>query len=200
MSLFDKRLMKWREPKIKGMITPKNVLAAIGLILIVSIPFGFLGGNGKFNIWICFLAVGFMSAAVICLLIQPLLPGTQIQLREDAIVRLVSNRNEKSAYKNIDCIYFERDCSYSWVNKKLVVNVRQKSIEGPNFTIFKVILKNDVIVDGILQFSYLAFRSVRQFTVPEDVNVEQVLQILREKDVKIIEARMPSNFGQKNPI
>jgi hypothetical protein len=198
MSPFSERLMKWREPKIKGMVTPKNILYAFGLILIVSIPFGFLGGNGKFNIWICFLAVGFMSAAVIGLLIQPLLPGTQIQLREDAIVRVVSKRNEKSTYKDIDCIYFERDCSYSWENKKLIVNVHQKSIEGPNFTIFKVIMKNDVIVDGILQFSYSAFRSVHQFTVPEDENVEQVLQILQDKGVKVVEAPLPSNFDRKN--
>jgi hypothetical protein len=198
MSLFSERLMKWREPKVKGMVTPKNILSAFGLILIVSIPFGFLGGNGKFNIWICFLAVGFMSAAVISLLIQPLLPGTQIQLREDAIVRVVSKRNEKSVYKDIDCIYFERDCSYSWKKKKLIINVHQKNIEGPNFTIFKIIMKNDVIVDGVLQFSYSAFRSVHQFTVPEAVNVEQVLQILRDKGVKVIEAPLPSNSGREN--
>jgi hypothetical protein len=37
MSLFSKRPMKWREPKIKGMVTPKNIFIALGLILIVSI-------------------------------------------------------------------------------------------------------------------------------------------------------------------
>jgi len=192
MSFFSKHLMKWREPKIKGMVTPKNILAAIGLILIISIPFGFLGGNGKFNFWICFLAVGFMSAAVISLLIQPLLPGTQIQLREDAIVRVMSKHNHKSAYKDIDCIYFDRDCSYSWEKKKLTINVHQRSVEGPNFTNFKVILKSDVIVDGVLQFSYSTFRSVHQFAVPEDVSVEQVLQILRDKGIKVVEGPLPS--------
>ena len=184
--------MNWREPKIKGMVTPKNILAALGLILIVSIPFGFLGGNGKFNIWICFLAAGFMSAAAISLVIQPLLPGTQIQLREDAIVRMMSKHNHKSAYKDIDCIYFDRDCSYSWKKKKLIVNVHQRSVDGPNFTNFKVILKNDVIVDGVLQFSCKTFRSVHQFAVPEDVNVEQVLQIFRDKGVKVVEGPLPS--------
>ena len=195
MGLISKRLMKWREPKIKGMVTPKNILAALGLILIISIPFGFLGGNGKFNIWICFLAAGFMSAAAISLTIEPLLPGTLVQLRDDMIVRGARGTNsQRSAYKDIDCIYFERDCSYSWEKKKLIVNVHQKSIEGPNFTIFKVIIKNDVIVDGVLQFSYSAFRSVHQFTVPEDLNVERVLQILRDKGVKVVEAPLPSNF------
>jgi hypothetical protein len=90
------------------------------------------------------------------------------------------------------CIHFERDCSYSWEKKNLIVNVHQKSIEGPNFTIFKVTMKNDVIVDGILQFSYSAFRLVHQFTVPEDVNVEQILQILRDKGVKVVEGPLPS--------
>jgi hypothetical protein len=195
MGLISKRLMKWREPKIKGMVTPKNILAALGLILIISIPFGFLGGNGKFNIWICFLAAGFMSAAAISLIIEPLLPGTLVQLRDDMIVRGARGTNsQRSAYKDIDCIYFERDCSYSREKKKLIVNVHQKSIEGPNFTIFKVIMKNDVIVDGVLQFSYSAFRSVHQFTVPEDLNVERVLQILRDKGVKVVEAPLPSNF------
>ena len=187
--------MKWREPKIKGMVTPKNILAALGLILIISIPFGFLGGNGKFNIWICFLAAGFMSAASISLIIEPLLPGTLVQLRDDMIVRGARGTNsQRSAYNDIDSVCFERDCSYSWEKKKLIVNVRQKSIEGPNFTIFKVIMKNDVIVDGVLQFSYSAFRSVHQFTVPENVNVEQILQILRDKGVKVVEAPLPSNF------
>jgi hypothetical protein len=53
-------------------------------------------------------------------------------------------------------------------------------------------MKNDVIVDGILQFSDSAFRSVHQFTVPEDVNVEQILQILRDKGVKVVEGPLPS--------
>ena len=184
--------MKWREPKIKGMVTPKNILTAIGLILIVSILFGFLGGNWIFSISIYFLALAFMSAAVISLSIESLLPGAQIQLREDAIVRVMSKRNQKSAYKHIDCIYFDRDCSYSWVANKLIVNVHQKSIEGPNFTNFKVIMKNDVIVDGILQFSFATLNLVHHFAVPEDVNVEQILQILRDKGVKIIEGPLPS--------
>jgi hypothetical protein len=191
--------MKWREPKIKGMVTPKNILAALGLILIVSIPFGFLGDHRKFNISIYFIALGLMSAAVISLLIQSLLPGTLIELREDTIVRFAGRRKEKSAYKDIECVYFQRDCSYSWNANRLTINAHQRSIEGPNFARFKVIMKNDVIVDGILQFSYSAFQSVHQYTVPEDANIEQVLQILQDKGVKVVEAPLPSNFGQRNP-
>jgi hypothetical protein len=192
MSLFSKHLMKWREPKIKGMVTLKNIITVLGLILIVSIPFGFLGGTGKFNISICLLALGFMSVAAISFLVEPLLPGTQIQMREDAIVRVMSKRNVRSAYKDIDCIYFQRDCTYSWVKNALIVNVHQKNAEGPNFTSFDVIMKYDVIVDGVRKFSYATLRSVKRFAVPEGVNVEQVLQILRDRGVKVVEGPLPS--------
>ena len=192
MGLFSKSLMKWREPKVKGMVTFKNILTAIALILIVSIPFGFLHGNGNFSIFIYFLALAFMSAAVISLSIESLLPGEQIQLREDAIVCKMPKRNQKSAYKHIDCIHYDRDCSYCWEGNRLIVNVHQRSVEGPNFTNFKVIMKNDAIVGGVLQFSYGALRSLHQFAVTDEVNLEQVLQILRDKGVKVIEGALPS--------
>jgi hypothetical protein len=193
MSLSNKRLMKWREPKIKGILTPKNILIVFGLILIVSIPFGFLGGNGKFSVSICLLALGFMSLASIGFLIQPLCPGTLIQLREDMIVRgLRGTNSQRSAYKDIDCINFYRDCSHSWNGSRLVVNIHQRSIEGPNFTSFIIIMKKDVIVDGIRQFSNASLRSVQQFSVPDDVNLEQVLQILRDRGIKVVEPTLPS--------
>ncbi len=126
--------MKWREPKIRGMLTPKNVLVVFALILIVSIPFGFLGGMGRFHISTCFLGFGFMSLASVGFLIQPFPPGTLIQLREDLIVRGARGTNsQRSAYKDIDCIYFYRDCSYSWNRNALVVNVHQRNVEGPQF-------------------------------------------------------------------
>ena len=185
--------MKWREPKIKGMLTPGNILAVFILILIVSIVFGFWGGHGKFSVSVCLLALGFMSIAAIGFLIQPLLPGTLVQLKEDMILRGARGTNsERSVYKDIDCIYFYRDCSYSWNQSALVINIRQRSVGGLNFTSFDVIMKNDVIVDGVKEFSSMAFRSVQRFVVPEDVNVEQVLQILRDKGVKVIEGPLSS--------
>jgi len=177
MSLFSKRLMKWREPKIRGMLTPKNILAVFVLILIVSIPFGFLGGNGKFNSWICLLALGFMSFASIGFLIAPLLPGVLVQLKEDMIVRGARGTNsQRSAYKDIDCVYLNRDLHSN----------------GQKLSIFSIVMKNDVIKDDVIQFSYATFRSVHQFVVPESVNIEQVLQILRDKDVKVVERTQPS--------
>jgi len=189
MGLLSKRLIKWREPKIRGMLTPKNVLALYALILVISIPFGFLGGSGKFHLKTCLLALGFMSVGSIGFLISPLLPGTQMQLREDAIVRAMSTRTQRAAYKDIVCIRFYRNCSYSWNHNSLFVNVNQRSVEGPNFTSFIITLKND---DDEKAFSYASLRSIRQFAVPDDVNVEQVVQILRDKGVKVLEESLPA--------
>jgi hypothetical protein len=181
MGFLSKRLMKWREPKIKGMLTPKNVLAVFVLILIVSIPFGFLAGNGKFHISTCFLGFGFMSLASIGFLIQPFLPGILVQLKEDMIVRGARGTNsQRSAYQDIDCINFYRDCSYSWNGSRLVINIHQRSVEGPNFTSFVVVMKNE------------SFRSVQTFAVPDNVNLNQVLQILRDKGVNVFEGQLPS--------
>lgn len=181
MSLFSKRLMKWREPKIKGMVTSKNILTAIGLILIVAIPFGFLSGNRKFSVSIYLLALAFMSVAVIGLALQSLLPGTLVQLKEDMIVRGARGTNsQRSAYKDIDCINFYRDCSYSWNQNRLVVNVHQRKVEGPNFISFLVVMKKE------------SLRSVQTFAVPEDVKLEQVFQILRDRGVKVVELTLPA--------
>jgi len=126
MTLVSKRLMKWREPKIKGMVTLKHLLVALVLILIVAIPFGFLGSHGRFSPTIYFLSLGFMSAALVCLAIQPLLPGTLVQLRENMIVRGArGTRSQRAAYQDIDRIHFYRDCSYSWKENHLLVNVHQ---------------------------------------------------------------------------
>lgn len=173
--------MKWREPKIKGMLTPKDVVAVYVLILIVSIPFGFWGGNGRFHLSTCFLGFGFMSLASIGFLIHPLLPGTLVQLKEDMIVRGARGTNsQRSAYKDIDCINFYRDCSYSWKGKILTINIHQRGVEGPNFTSFVVVMKN------------ASFRSVQNFAVPDNVSLETVLQILRDKGVNVVEPPLPS--------
>lgn len=190
--IYSKRLMKWREPKVKGMVTLKNILTALILILIISIPFGFLGGNGKFSVSVYFLALGFMSVGVVGLLIQPLLPGTQIQLREDAIVRVWPRRNQRSAYKDIDCCYFYRDCSYSKIDGSYVMKPQERSVEGPNFTFVKVIMKNEKPLNAARVFVRGMFsRSVGNFDVPDDVNLDQVLQILRDKGVKVTEGPLP---------
>jgi hypothetical protein len=192
MGLFSKRLMKWREPKVKGWLTPKNILAMYVLIGAISIPFGFLGGNGKFNVWICFLAAGFMSAATIGLLIRPLLPGTLVQLREDMIVRGArGTSSHRSAYRDIECVYFYRDCSYSMSGNSPVILVHQRNTGSPGFTSFEVVMKNEKTENEFSKSSFANFYSVKRFAVPDNVSLEQVLQILGDKGVKVVEPQLP---------
>jgi hypothetical protein len=180
MAHFGTRLMKWREPKIRGMLTPRNVLFIYILILVVSVPFGFIGGNG-FHISTCLFGFGFMSFASLGFVLQPLFSGTLVQLRDDMIVRGARGTNsQRSEYKNINTIQFYRDCSYSWSGSTLVVNIHKRKTEGPNFTCFVIVMRNP------------SFGSVQQFVVPENVNVEEVVQILRDKGLNVTEGQLPS--------
>jgi hypothetical protein len=190
MSLFSKRLMKWREPTIKT-VTPKNILTAGVLIFVVAIPFGFVGGNGRFfvngtfSIFTYLLGLAFLSSAPIVLLVKYVSPtSAQIQLREDAIVRLMPRINQKSAYEDIQCIYFYRDCSASLV--KDVIVIHERSVEESNFTRFQIVMKGKGALSNVFA------NPVTYFGVPDEVNVEQILQILRDKGVKVIEAPLPS--------
>jgi hypothetical protein len=72
----------------------------------------------------------------------------------------------------------------------LVVNVNNKTSKGPKFTNFEVRMKTDVIVDDEVQFVSATSRIVHHFTVPDSVNVEQALQILRDKGIMVIEPQL----------
>lgn len=182
--MFNKRLMKWREPKIKGLVTRKNILTALISIFIIAIPFGFIGGNGRFfssghfSVSTYGLGLGFLSIAVLCLAMQPLLPGILIQLKDDMVVRGPrGDSNDRTLYRDIERIYFYRGCHYS---RHMGINFVRKKGKGPSFTYFDLNLRTE------------SSRSVKYFSVPDDVNLEQVLQILREKGVNVIEAPLPS--------
>jgi hypothetical protein len=187
MSLFSKCLMKWREPKVKGMVTPKNVLNAFGLILLVSVPFGFIGGHGKYEVSSWLLGLGFLSAAPLALLTSSFRRGTQIRLTEDAIIRAAPRRNQRSPYEDIDIIYLFRDCFYSWNKDSLVINSNQKTFEGPKFTHCEIIMKRAGV-----ESVFSSLRLVHKFAVPENVDLEQVLRILRNKKVNVAEKTLDS--------
>ena len=106
--------MKWREPKIKGMVTAKNILMAIVVVLILSIPFGYVGGHRGFSVSVWLLGLVFLSVAPLGIVILPLLPGTLVQLTEEMIVHGPRGTNSRrSAYKEIECIYYIRHCTCS---------------------------------------------------------------------------------------
>ena len=180
MSLVNRRLMKWREQKIKGIITLQNVMVAIALVFVSSLAFGFLGGHGKFNVSVWLLGLAFLSIAPLSLAIQALLPGTLVQLREDMIVYGLRGANSKrSAYRDIEHIYYTRNCALSIVRNSLIIKVHTGKEGGPFCTNFQVVNRNE------------DFYSVNRFTVPNNVDLAKVLQILREKSVPVSESQMP---------
>src|SRR5580765_6904151 len=121
MSFSKKRLMKWREPKIKGFITPKNVLTIFILVLLLSIPFGFIESPGTYKFSNSLLALGFMSAGLLGFFLTPLLPGTRVELTDEGIVRK-TRRRQKSLYRDIDSIHFFRNCSHEWIQGQLTID------------------------------------------------------------------------------
>ena len=121
MAFFEKCLLKWREPKMNT-LTRKNVFMMLVLIVAVSFPFGFLkSGPGRFSVSTWLLALAFMSAGLVGMLLAPLLPGMEIRLTEDAIVMHMPSRNKRTRYKDIDCCRFYRNCSYSMEGNNLVL-------------------------------------------------------------------------------
>ena len=107
--------MKWREPKIKGMVTAKNILMAIVVVLILSVPFGYVGGHRGFSVSVWLLELVFLSVAPLGIVILPLLPGTLVQLTEEMIVHGPRGTNSRrSACKEIECIYSYATAPVPW--------------------------------------------------------------------------------------
>jgi len=175
--------MKWREPKIKGMLTGANIVALFFGLLIAAVPITYLcTSTKKFSFHNFLIVVGYMMILGVVIVIAPLLGwGSQIQLRGDAIIRSNGKYGKRTAYKDIECIYLYRDCFYSWVDGVLVTNVQQRNAEDPKFARFEIELKDKSPLARVIS------SPLQSFTVPESVNLESVLQILREKGVKIVE-------------
>lgn len=168
--------MTWREPKIKGMVTINNVVTAFIFALILSLAFGYVGGHGKFNVSVWLLGLGFLSLAPFVIALQPLLPGTLVQLTETMIVHGSRGTNSsRSAYQEIECIRYFRYCTCSIEKNRFVFKVQKGQTTSPLCTVCEVINRNENVY------------SVRRFIVPDSVKLERVLQILRDKSVRVEE-------------
>lgn len=128
-----------------------------------------------------------MSPLPLANLIRRLTSGSLIELRDDAIVRTnFSSGSCKSRYKDIDTISFCRDCAHSLRNSFLDFYEPGKTTEGSKFTNFGVLMKGDIIKDGVVVSSR---PSVGGFSVPDTVDVEKVLRILRDKGIRLTEEK-----------
>ena len=180
--------MKWHEPRAKvRLLTTKGTLGLCILGVVFSFVLGFTGRDRKYHISSSLLALALISMLPIATVIRRLLPGYLIQLRDDAIVRKdpVNGRASASRYKDIDTISFRRRCANSWNNNFLDFYERGKTAVGGKFTNFEIQTKGEVVVDGAIVSS--TFPSIGCFSVPDTVDVEKVLQILRDKGIRLIE-------------
>lgn len=135
--------MEWRVPKVKGMLTPRNIVTAAVLILIFSIPFGFLGSHAQFAVFTSFLPLTFMSVSFLGFLLLPFLPGSKVELKQEAIVRPGSRWDDRSAYRDIHCCYYIRECTWAKDKDGPITNVHEGDFEGPAFTSFLVFMKGE---------------------------------------------------------
>ena len=180
--------MQWREPKIKGMLTGQNIVALFFGLLVAAVPITYLcTTTKKFSFHNFLIVVGYMMILGVVIVIAPLRGrGSQIQLRGDAIVRPNGKYGKRTAYKDIGCVYLYRDCFYSWIDGVLVTHIHQKNAEGPNFARFEIELKDKSPLARVIS------SPLHSFTVPDGVSLESVLQILRDKGVKVVDAPVQS--------
>jgi hypothetical protein len=83
-----------------------------------------------------------------------------VGLKEDHISKLVGRSANRSRYKDIEC------CNVSYDN-----------YNDTKFSVLKFSVRKG-----------LPIGQIKEVAVPDDVNLEQVLQFLRDKGVKVVEA------------
>jgi len=88
-----------------------------------------------------------------------------IRLKERCVTRLVGKYHNLSNYSEIEC-----------------ATVHHGNYKDKIFSIIKFKLKEKLALNT----------KVQQIVIPEDVNLDQVLQILRDKGVKIVEPTLPA--------
>lgn len=180
--------MKWHEPKSTVRpISARGIVILFCAIVILSFALGFMGG--KYHVSNSLLALIFLAYPV-AFAVSPFFPGPVIRLLEDGIVQTIfarprsfkSRYQPKSRYQQIDTIHYRRNCSRPFDNMPYY-----KEVGRLKFTNFHVRMKDEVVVDDAIVFS--RFSTVGGFSVPQNIDVEKILQILREKGVRLIESK-----------
>ena len=158
------------------MVTVKNFLTAFVLVLIISVPFGYLGGDRKFNVIIWLIGLSILLAGLLLVASEPLLPGTLVQLTEEMIVRGPrGTKSFRSPYRDIEYVLYIRHCTCFMEQDQLVIQVHKGNTTGPLCTVFEVFNRRD------------NFYSVGRFIAPDTVDLGQILKILRDKKIPVEE-------------
>ena len=162
----DATLMEWREPNA---YTRKDLShgGKIGLVIVLMIPTVLLtisAINHNFSRGEIILALIFLVIGIVIFLREWFGPGNWVCLEEDCVSRARSRPPRRTRYQNIkSCI------------------VSHESYDSIKFSALKFTLKIG-----------LPAGQVEKIVLPEDVNLDRVLHILRDKGVKVVEEPLPA--------
>lgn len=159
-------LMEWREPNA---YTRKDLSHGrwIGLVIVLMIPTVLLAIsaiNHNISRGEIILALIFLVIGIVIFLREWFGPGNWVCLEEDCVSRASSRPPRRTRYQNI------RSCIVS-----------HESYDGIKFSVLKFTLKIG-----------LPAGQVEKIVLSEDVNLDRVLHILRDKGVKVIEEPLPA--------
>jgi len=120
--------------------------------------------NHNFSRGEIILALIFLIIGIVIFLREWSGLGNWVYLKEDCFSRATSRPASRTRYQNI------KSC-----------NVSHESYNGIKFSVLKFTLKTG-----------LPASQVEKIVLPEDVNLDRVLHILRDKGVKVVESPLPS--------
>jgi hypothetical protein len=109
----------------------------------------------------------FLPVFLVVYLINWFSSGSEVRLTEVCVIRAAGKSGSRTNYDEIE------NCT-----------IHTDDYKGKKLSFFEIKLKD--------KSKFRVNSPVEKFVVPEDVNLEQVLQILRDKGVKLIEGQLPS--------
>ena len=162
-------LMRWREPNAYSRkdLSPGRRIGFLIFLMIPSLLLILSTVNHNFSKGRIILALFFMVVGILAFIRVWFGSGDVVCLKEDCITKAISRSAWRSLYKNIECCSVNH-CSYNDIK----------------FSVLKFTFKKE---GGVLPIG-----EVQQVAVPNDVNLERVLQILRDKGVKVVEEKLTS--------
>jgi hypothetical protein len=160
-------LMKWREPNAYvRKFFRVEILLLVLFLLFMFVVFGVtfaIKSNGKPINFTPMFAISIFF--LVWFFVTWFLPGASIHLKELCVTRRLGKSSNRSNYSEIESATVHLD---NYKDKRFFV-IRFKLKEKPTLN-----------------------TKVLQIVIPEDVNLERILQILRDKGVKVVEGPLPS--------
>lgn len=173
MSLFSElftpseTLMQWREPNAYVRKNLSHGRWIVLLIVFMIAPLGLIASSWSdhhFSKGLIILISIFTVIGILMFIGTWFGSGDAVCLKDDHITDGAGRSANRSRYKNIECC-----------------NVSHDNYKDTKFSVLKFSVRKGLPVGQI-----------KEVAVPDDVSLEHVLQILRDKGVKVIEEPLPA--------